>query len=145
VFANQGHQLLEPKSVDEIPGGFWSLGCETLDRDLADWDAYEGYLKPLGIKRIRLQGGWAKTEKEKGVYDFRWLDHIIDSAHELGLVVCLETSYGNRLYEPRAGLGPGGVLPKGEETLKAWDAWVEAMVKHYAPKGVNEWMRPRFN
>ncbi|MBT7163390.1 MAG: hypothetical protein HN904_11460, partial [Victivallales bacterium] len=131
---------LKPKSVDEIPGDFWSLGCETLDRDLADWDAYKGYLKPLGIKRIRLQGGWNKTEKKKGVYDFAWLDHIVDSAHELGLEVCLETSYGNRLYEPRAGLGPGGTLPAGEETLKAWDAWVEAMVRHYRPKGVREWM-----
>jgi hypothetical protein len=131
---------LKPKSVDEIPGDFWSLGCETLDRDLADWDAYKGYLKPLGISRIRLQGGWNKTEKKKGVYDFAWLDHIVDSAHELGLNVCLETSYGNKLYEPRAGLGPGGTLPAGEETLKAWDAWVEAMVRHYKPKGVHEWM-----
>ncbi len=131
---------LKPKSVEEIPGDCWSLGCETLDRDLADWDAYKGYLKPLGIRRIRLQGGWAKTEKTKGVYDFAWLDHIVDSAHELGLTVCLETSYGNHLYEPRAGLGPGGTLPAGEEVLAAWDAWVEAMVRHYAPKGVHEWM-----
>lgn len=131
---------LEPKSVEDIPGDFWSLGCETLDRDLADWDNYKGYLKPLGIRRIRLQGGWNKTEKQKGVYDFAWLDHIVDSAHELGLTVCLETSYGNKLYEPTAGLGPGGLLPAGEETLAAWDAWVEAMVRHYAPKGVHEWM-----
>lgn len=131
---------LKPKSVDEIPGDFWSLGCETLDRDLVDWDGYKGYLKPLGIRRIRLQGGWNKTEKQKGIYDFAWLDHIVDSAHELGLTVCLETSYGNKLYEPRAGLGPGGQLPAGEETLKAWDGWVEAMVRHYQPKGVREWM-----
>jgi len=130
---------LKPKTVDEIPGEFWSLGCETLDRDLADWDAYKGYLQNLGIKRIRLQGGWNKTEKEKGVYDFEWLDHIVDSAHDLGLKVCLETSYGNRLYNPKAGLGPGGYLPDGEE-LDAWDKWVTAMVKHYKPKGVNEWM-----
>jgi polysaccharide biosynthesis protein PslG len=131
---------LKPKSVDEIPGDFWSLGCETLDRDLADWDAYKGYLKPLGIKRIRLQGGWNKSEKKRGEYDFAWLDHIVDSAHELGLAVCMETSYGNRLYDPKAGLGPGGLLPSGAEELKAWDAWVEAMVRHYRPKGVREWM-----
>ncbi len=131
---------LRPKAVDEIPGDFWSLGCETLDRDLADWDAYRGYLQPLGIRRIRLQGGWAKTEKQKGVYDFEWLDHIIDSAHKLGLEVCLETSYGNRLYEPAAALGPGGAIPSGEETLAAWDAWVEAMARRYSRKGVREWM-----
>ncbi|MBU4459318.1 MAG: LamG domain-containing protein, partial [Verrucomicrobia bacterium] len=47
---------LKPKSVKEIGTSMWSLGCETLDRDLADWDAYKAYLEPLGIRRIRLQG-----------------------------------------------------------------------------------------
>ncbi len=131
---------LIPKSVPEIGTSMWSLGCETLDRDLANWDAYRGYLVPLGIKRIRLQGGWGRTEKVKGVYDFGWLDHIVDDAIGLGLEVCLETSYGNRLYEKNAAGGPGGLLPAGEETLAAWDKWVEAMVSHYAPKGVHEWM-----
>ena len=131
---------LIPKSVPELGTSMWSLGCETLDRDLANWDAYRGYLVPLGIKRIRLQGGWGRTEKAKGVYDFGWLDHVVDDAISLGLEVCLETSYGNRLYEKNAAGGPGGLLPAGEETLAAWDRWVEAMVKHYAPKGVHEWM-----
>ena len=131
---------LTPKSVKEIETPMWSLGCETLDRGLADWDAYKAYLEPLGIRRIRLQGGWGRTEKAKGVYDFAWLDHIVDDAHERGLTVCLETSYGNKLYEKNAAGGPGGLLPEGEETLAAWDKWVEAMVRHYAPKGVKEWM-----
>lgn len=95
---------------------------------------------PLGIKRIRLQGGWNRIEKEKGVYDFSWLDHIVDDAISLGLEVCLETSYNCKLYEPKGALGPGGQLPSGEEALAAWDRWVEAMAKHYTPKGVTEWM-----
>lgn len=131
---------LIPKSVKAIETPMWSLGCETLDRDLANWDAYKAYLEPLGIRRIRLQGGWGRTEKVKGVYDFGWLDHIVDDAHERGFTVCLETSYGNKLYEKNAAGGPGGLLPEGEETLAAWDKWVEAMVRHYAPKGVKEWM-----
>ena len=131
---------LEPGIVEGVGTSMWALGCETLDRDLADWDAYQAYLKPLGIRRIRLQGGWAKTEREKGVYDFAWLDHIVAQALALGLEVCLETSYGNRLYQPNAGLGPGGILPEGEETLAAWDRWVEAMVQRYAPRGVQAWM-----
>lgn len=130
---------LIPKSLDEIETSRWSLGCETLDRDLADWDAYKPYLRPLGIRRIRLQGGWGRTEKEKGVYDFAWLDRVVDEAHELGLEVCMETSYGNRIYQPGAGLGPGGTMPQGEETLAAWDRWVEAMVKRYEPRGVKIW------
>lgn len=131
---------LKPKSVSEIKTSMWSLGCETLDRDLADWDAYKAYLEPLGIRHIRLQGGWGRTEKQKGVYDFAWLDRIVDDAHTRGLAVCLETSYGNRLYEPRAALGPGGSLPQGEETLAAWDKWVEALARRYSAKGVGEWM-----
>ena len=131
---------LKPKGLAQLETSMWSLGCETLDRDLADWDAYKGYLEPLGIRRIRLQGGWARTEKVKGVYDFAWLDQIVDDALARGLKVCLETSYGNRLYQPDAGLGPGGPLPEGEETLAAWDQWVEAMARRYAAKGVKEWM-----
>ena len=131
---------LKPKSVSEIKTSMWSLGCETLDRDLADWGAYKEYLQPLGIRHIRLQGGWGRTEKEKGVYDFAWLDRIVDEAQSLGLEVCLETSYGNRLYEPKAALGPGGSLPQGEETLAAWDKWVEAMAQRYSAKGVKEWL-----
>ena len=131
---------LIPKRVPEIGTSTWSLGCETLDRDLANWDAYRGYLVPLGIKRIRLQGGWNRTEKKKGEYDFAWLDHIVDDAHSLGLQVCLETSYNNRLYEPGGATGPGGLLPAGEETLVAWDRWVETMARRYSAKGVKEWM-----
>lgn len=131
---------LLPKSVEQIKTSCWSLGCETLDRDLANWDAYKAYLQPLGIGHIRLQGGWARTEKQKGVYDFAWLDRLVDEAHALGLVVCLETSYGNRIYEPTATLGPGGKLPEGDETLAAWDRWVEAMARRYSARGVHEWM-----
>ena len=131
---------LIPKRVPDIGTAMWSLGCETLDRDLASWDAYRGYLVPLGIRRIRLQGGWNRTEKKKGEYDFAWLDHIVDDAHSLGLQVCLETSYNNHLYEPGGATGPGGLLPAGEETLAAWDRWVEAMARRYSAKSVKEWM-----
>jgi hypothetical protein len=131
---------LIPKTVHEMETSQWSLGCETLDRDLADWDAYKGYLEPLGIKRVRLQGGWNRTEKKKGEYDFSWLDHIVDDAQARGLEVCLETSYNNRLYEANGATGPGGLLPAGDETLAAWDRWVEAMARRYSAKGVKEWM-----
>jgi hypothetical protein len=32
---------------------------------------------PLGVKKARIQGGWAKTEKQPGVYNFGWLDNIV--------------------------------------------------------------------
>lgn len=87
------------KNIEEIESSVWALGCETLDRDLASWENYRNYIRPLGIRHSRLQGGWARTEIEKGVYNFDWLDDIVDDAHSLGLQVCLETSYNNKLYD----------------------------------------------
>ncbi len=133
---------LIPKKVNEMSTSRWSVGCECLERNLASWDAYKDYLPLLGIKKIRLQGGWFRTETKKGVYDFAWLDRIVDEAHKRGLAVCLETSYRNPLYVRPAPTGPGdrGFDDWGEEEYAAWDRWVEAMVRHYAPKGVKEWM-----
>ena len=61
---------------------WWSIGCETLDRDYADFDQFKDYFVDLGIGYARLQSGWAKMEKEKGKYDFAWLDHIVDGLIE---------------------------------------------------------------
>ena len=33
----------------------------------------------LGVKWIRIQSGWQKTEREEGVYDFAWLDKVVDN------------------------------------------------------------------
>src|SRR3569623_1484179 len=71
---------VKPRSTHEIRSSNWILGCETLDRDMADYEQYKEYLAPLGVKRIRLQAGWAKTEKVKGVYDWIWLDRIVHDA-----------------------------------------------------------------
>ncbi len=68
----------------ETPNRNWAPGCETLCRDYIYWDTYKDHVVPLGIKTIRLQGGWAKTEKVQGVYDFAWLDYVIDDALSKG-------------------------------------------------------------
>lgn len=127
-----------PRGANEIAGSNWTLGCETLDRDFAIWDEYKGYIVPLGIKTIRLQGGWAKTEKAKGVYDFAWLDTLVDEARGLGLNILLETDYGNPVYPGGGGFDLAGGFPTSEEGLAAWDRWVEAMAKRYKGK-VRDW------
>ena len=76
--------VIAPKSLSETRNDL-TIGCETLDRDYADYHKYKEYLAELGIRKIRLQAGWAKTEKEKGVYDFAWLDSIIDDAVSRGI------------------------------------------------------------
>ena len=77
--------MVRPKSAKEIGYSLLGIGGEVLDRDFADFHAYKEYVGPLGAKRIRLQSGWAKTEKERDVYDFTWLDRIIDSTLECGV------------------------------------------------------------
>lgn len=129
---------LKPRNVGEIAGQPWSIGCETLDRAFANWDSYKDYLVPLGIRKIRLQGGWATTEREQGKYDWRWLDRIIEDALSRGLEIFLETNYGNPVYPGGGGRGLSGGFPTSEEALAAWDKWVEAMATRYRGK-VRDW------
>ena len=129
---------VRPRSVAEVGLSNWTLGCETLDRDFADWDQYRDYLAPLGLRTIRLQAGWAKCERVRGVYDFAWLDHIVDDAISLGLDPILETDYGNPIYPGGGGWDLAGGFPTSAEALAAWDAWVDALSRHFAGR-VRDW------
>lgn len=134
VYAGQ----LKTRTTHEIKASNWLLGCETLDRDMADFHQYKEYLAPLGIKRLRLQAGWAKTEKVKGQYNWEWLDRIIDEALARGCEPWLEASYGNPNYPGGGGVNLSAGIPTSNEAVDAWDRWVEAMVKRYKAK-VKEW------
>ncbi len=129
--------VVAPTTLDKTHNDV-TIGCEVLDRDYADYHKYKEYLEKIGIRKIRLQAGWAKTEKEKGVYDFAWLDSIIDDAVSRGLEPWLETSYGNPIYEGGGTKFLAGGWPTSEEALAAWDKWVEAMAVRYKGK-VHEW------
>lgn len=129
---------LVPKTVSEIKAENLTVGCEVLDRDYTDYDEYKTYLPALGMKKIRLQAGWAKTEKKKGVYDFAWLDHIIDDAISRGMQIWLQTSYGNPIYSGGGTTNLGGGMPVSKEAKQAWNKWVEAMATRYLGK-VHEW------
>lgn len=129
---------ITPRGAKEIALSDWSVGCETLDRDLADYSKYKSYLGPLGAKSIRLQGGWAKTEKQPGVYDWKWLDEIIDDAISQGVQPWVELSYGNPIYEGGGGTTLGDGIPHSEPALKAWDAWAKAMVRRYKDR-IHAW------
>ena len=129
---------LRPLAQGEAKTARFTLGCETLDRDFADYEAYKSYIAPLGIPTIRLQSGWAKTEKHPGIYDFSWLDRIVDDAKWRGLNILLETDYGNPIYPDGGGFDLAGGFPASPAALTAWDNWVEAMAKHYRGR-VRDW------
>lgn len=129
---------IQPKSTYQTGNKYWTIGCETVDRDYTIYDEYKNYLAPLGIRKARFQCGWAKTEKVKGQYDFAWIDKIVDDMASQNIEMWAELSYGNPLYEGGGGVDLGGGLPTSEEALKAWDKWVEDMVTRYKGK-IHEW------
>lgn len=130
--------VLKTRDAKQIKSSTWSIGGETLDRNYTDYQSYKKYLGPLGAKRIRLQGGWAKCEKVKGQYDFRWLDSIIPDAAARGVAPWVELSYGNPIYEGGGEAKLAGHIPTSPEALAAWDRWVKAMVGRYKAH-VPEW------
>ncbi len=129
---------IKPRHARKIATSNLWVGGETLDRDYADYEQYKKYLGPLGAKKLRLQSGWAKTEKMKGVYDFAWLDAIVNDALSQGVQPWIQTSYGNLLYEGAGSIDLGGGIPHSEEGLAAWENYVRALVSHFKDR-VHEW------
>lgn len=125
---------VQPRSANDIVANNWSIGAETMDRDLINFDSWKDHLGPLGAKQVRLQGGWAKCEPEKGVYHFEWLDEVIDRALAEGVEPWLQTSYGNPIYEGGGGIHLSAGFPTSEVALAAWDDWVTAMAQRYKDK-----------
>ena len=125
---------IQPRSANEIVANNWSIGAETMDRDLIDFESWKDHLGPLGAKQVRLQAGWAKCEPEKGVYHFEWLDQIIDHIIAQGVEPWLQTSYGNPIYEGGGGIHLSAGFPTSEVALAAWDDWVSAMAERYQDK-----------
>ena len=124
---------------------WWSIGCETLDRDFADFDKFKDYFVELGIGYARLQSGWAKTEKEKGKYDFAWLDHIVDGLIERGVKPWMCLCYSNPIYN-EGSVTLGSAIFTDKETVKAWNKYVEAVAKRYKGKVTmyEVWNEPKF-
>ena len=129
---------LKTRDAKDIKASSWSIGGETLDRNYTDYQSYKKYLGPLGAKRIRLQGGWAKCEKVKGRYDFAWLDSVIPDAASRGVYPWVELSYGNPIYDGGGEAKLAGHIPTSREALAAWDNWVKAIVDRYKTY-VPEW------
>lgn len=123
---------LATKHSKEIKSSHWSVGCETLDRDYANFEIYKNYVGELGVKYGRLQSGWAKCEKQKGKYNFAWLDSCVYGLEEQSVEPWVTLCYGNPLYKSEMRLGAKVFTNKG--TMDAWLKYVEATVNRY--KGI---------
>lgn len=129
---------IQPRLARDIASSNWSIGAETMDRDFTVYANWRQYLGPLGAKKARIQSGWAKTEKQSGVYDWAWIDEIIPDMADQGVEPWVCLCYGNPIYPGGGGTGLGGGLVSSEEALQAWQRYVSAFVKRYA-KYVDEW------
>ncbi len=125
---------IKPKKSSEIRHSRIGLGFEKLDRNVFDPNKAYHFVGESGVKWARLQSGWQRTEKEKGVYDFSWLDEIVDHMIDMGIEPWLCLCYGNQLYTPAAAkyFGAVGCPPIAtEEERTAWTNYVKAVVTHY--------------
>lgn len=126
-----GH--ITPLKSDLSRPSMWSVGCETMDRDYADFSKFKQYVGLTGAGYARLQSGWAKTEQKKGKYDFSWLDPHVDGLIEQGLHPWMCLCYGNTLYSNHGTDLDAKLFPDGP-IMDAWLAYVKAVVKHYKGK-----------
>jgi polysaccharide biosynthesis protein PslG len=117
--------LKKPKDIKSSPFG---IGCETLDRQL--WEPKEVYpwLDDMPVKWGRLQTGWNRVEREKGKYDWAWLDESVDGLIARGIQPFFNVGYGNKFYTE----GEMGFHPMDKpEALTAFKAFVTALAKRY--------------
>lgn len=129
---------IRPRLSSEIESSPWSVGAETLDRDYAIYTNFKEYLDQTGVKSVRIQAGWAKTEKVAGEYDWAWLDEIVFDASARGVRPWMNVSYGNPVYSGGGGTGLGDGLLTSAGAKAAWDAWLLAMVTRYKDH-IHEW------
>lgn len=125
---------IKPKKSIDIKKSRIGLGFEKLDRDIFDPEKSYPFVADSGIKWARLQSGWQRTEREKGVYDFSWLDKIVDKMISIGVEPWLCLCYGNDLYTPAAKtvFGAVGCPPiNTSEEREAWTSYVKATVTHF--------------
>ncbi len=121
---------LQTRTTHEIESSNWSVGGETMDRDYTIYKNWSPYLEDLGIKKVRLQGGWAKCEKEKGIYSWGWLDEPIFDLPKKGITPWVCLCYGNPIYGDGE-IVLGSKIFTDEESMNAWLSWVKATVNRY--------------
>ncbi|MCR5264081.1 MAG: beta-galactosidase [Clostridiales bacterium] len=110
-------------------GNRFGIGLEKLDRSMYDpSDAYDR-LKNTGVKLVRIQSGWAKTEKKEGIYDFAWLDDVVDNLTRRGMEPWICLCYGNPVYTSDAKDEFGCVNYPPVKTEREMNAWLEYCLK----------------
>eukprot|EP00041_Stephanoeca_diplocostata_P020371 m.453921 g.453921 ORF g.453921 m.453921 type:complete len:505 (+) comp21559_c0_seq5:99-1613(+) len=126
---------LATRNSSEIVSSSWSVGAETMDRNFTLYSEWKQYLGLLGVKRARVQAGWARCEPSIGSFSFMWLDEVIYGMHAQGVTPWIQFSYGNPIYGNEAGSSDADSsfpnLATNNTIRNAWIAWVTAVTKRY--------------
>ncbi|MCQ2445903.1 MAG: beta-galactosidase [Clostridia bacterium] len=125
---------LKAKAASEWTESRLGIGFEKLDRGVFEPERAYDKLGKIGVKWVRLQSGWARTEKEPGKYDFKWLDDIVDNLISRGMLPWICLCYGNALYDDFAKeiFGAVGCPPiYTEEQKTAWHNYVVETARHF--------------
>lgn len=126
---------IEPRCSLAVTDSPMGVGMEKLDRDAFEPEKVYDKVAALGVKWIRLQSGWQKTEREEGIYNFEWLDSQVDNLVSRGLKPWLCLCYGNGLYDESAKQYFGAVGAPPIRSERAYDAWLKYVgetVRHFA-------------
>ena len=122
------------KNAAEVCRSRLGIGFEKLDRDAFDPRKAYDKMSNIGVKWVRIQSGWQKTEKEKEIYDFAWLDEVVDNIIARDMIPWICVCYGNKLYGGMAEevFGAVGCPPiHTEEQRSAWHNYCKALAEHY--------------
>jgi len=123
-----------PKRSLDIQKSRLGIGFEKLDRNVFDPEKAYDKLALVGVKWVRIQSGWQRTETERGVYHFEWIDSIVDNLLARGMQPWVCLCYGNPLYNEEAKLyfGSVGIAPIfNDDQKQGWHNYVRATVEHF--------------
>lgn len=85
-------------------------------------------LAATGVKWVRMDWGWGRTERAKGAYDWAEPDKLVAALEKHKLRAVFVLSYGNKLYSP--------VSPATDESRAAFARWAVAAVTHFKGRGI---------
>lgn len=104
---------------------------------------YQPYLTQLGGGATFYEATWCDVEPKEGTYDWSELDQVTDQAKAVGQELMFKVRVGScwatggQIGEARGAKAKTASAPPTD--LAKYDAFVQALVQRYGPRGVKEW------
>lgn len=92
-------------------------------------------LAAAGFKWVRMDFGWAGTERVKGEYDFSAYDRLVAALDKFKIRAVFIFDYGNPLYAAPGGTQPFTSRANTPEFREAFGKWAVATVRHFKGRG----------